>query len=236
MRRCVTALACLVLLAPILSAESETTNAGFWPQWRGPLASGAAPGANPPVTWSETENLRWKLPIPGRGHGSPVIWGNLVFLLTAVPVDLPPAAGEVTEGDQPQGVMPSGPIRLTVLAIDRTSGEVVWERVAREEVPHEGTHTDGSWASASAATDGEVLIAHFGSRGLYAYDLEGELLWSTDLGDMETRRGFGEGGTPLLTGETLIVNWDHEGDSFIVALDRRTGREIWRQSRGDSAD
>jgi len=106
--------------------------------------------------------------------------------------------------------------------------------VAREETPHEGTHADGSWASASAVTDGEVLVASFGSRGLYAYDLAGDLLWSKDLGDMTTRLGFGEGSSPALAAGTLVVNWDHEGDSFIVALDARDGRELWRRQRDEA--
>lgn len=232
MKRLVIASTCCALVASFAVAETEA-GTDYWPQWRGPLASGAAPTADPPVTWSETDNVRWKVPIPGKGHGSPVVWGDHVFVLTAVPVESPQSEGSPQEGERPRGVQPAGPLRSTLLAIDRATGEIAWERVAREEVPHEGTHTDGSWASASAVTDGEVLVANFGSRGLYAYDLSGELLWSTDLGDMETRRGFGEGSTPLLAGGTLVVTWDHEGESFVVAFDKTSGREIWRRQRDE---
>jgi outer membrane protein assembly factor BamB len=110
---------------------------------------------------------------------------------------------------------------------------VIWERVAQEELPHEGTHRTGSWASPSAVTDGEVICAFFGSRGLYCYDLDGRPLWETDLGDMRIRMGFGEGASPTLYRDLLIVLWDHEGDSFLVAFDKRTGRERWRTPRDE---
>ncbi len=221
----------LLALASFSPVEIAAAESG-WPQWRGPLANGVAPQASPPLTWSETENVRWKATIPGRGHGSPVVWGDRVYVLTAVPSgSLSAASGSEASGRA--GVAPDGPLEWTVLAYDRATGEVAWRRVAREAEPHEGTHPDGSWASASPATDGEVLVAYFGSQGLYVYDPAGELLWSNDLGDMTTRRGFGEGSTPLLAGETLVVNWDHEGDSFIVAFDKRTGRELWRRERDE---
>ncbi len=196
-----------------------------WAQWRGPLATGVAPEAEPPLTWSETQNVRWKVAIPGRGHGSPVVSGDRIFVTTAV--------GEGKEVEGQRGVQPAGVVRFVVLALDRATGKTVWERTVREEVPHEGTHPDGSWASASAVTDGERVFAFFGSRGLYALDFDGKPLWQKDLGDMETRRGFGEGSSPALAGDTLVVNWDHEGDSFIVALDKRTGEDRWRKGRDE---
>jgi outer membrane protein assembly factor BamB len=189
------------------------------------------------VEWSEAKNIRWKVEIPGRGHASPVLWGDRVYVATAVPATsapVPPTAQpDSEEGRRPRGVAPDQPQRFVLLALDRETGKVVWERVARENKPHEGTHQDGTWASASPVTDGEVVIAHFGSNGLYAYDLDGKLLWSKDLGDMETRNGFGEGSSPALHGEALVVVWDHEGDSFVVALDKRSGQERWRQPRDE---
>ncbi len=196
-----------------------------WEQWRGPLATGVAPEATPPLRWSESQNVRWKVAIPGRGHGSPVVSGDRIFVTTAV--------GEGKEVEGQRGVQPAGVVRFVVLALDRATGKTVWERTVREEVPHEGTHPHGSWASASAVTDGERVFAFFGSRGLYAFDFDGKPLWKVDLGDMETRRGFGEGASPALADDTLVVNWDHEGDSFIVALDKRTGAERWRKVRDE---
>jgi outer membrane protein assembly factor BamB len=111
---------------------------------------------------------------------------------------------------------------------------VLWQRVAREEVPHEGYRpNDGSFASASPVTDGKHVYAHFGSRGLYCYDLDGQLRWSQDLGDMRILLGFGEGSSPALCGDAVIVNWDHEGDSFIAALDKKTGKILWKQPRAE---
>ncbi len=186
----------------------------FWPQWRGPLGTGEAPQANPPLEWSEQKNVRWRVEIPGRGKSSPIVWGGLVFVTTAIP------AGRDAQ-------------EFVVLAYRRADGQVRWRRTVRTLVPHEGTHPDGTFASASALTDGERLFAFFGSRGLYALDLEGRLLWERDLGTMSTRLGFGEGASPALFENTLVVNWDHEGKDFIVALDAKTGKEQWRNDRRD---
>lgn len=219
----------LVLAAPVAAADVAET---YWPQWRGPLASGEAPHGDPPVEWSEETNVRWKVPIPGRGHASPIVWGDRIFLLTAVPTKAGAGGAAVDPGSgRRRPVLPDGAVRYVVLALDRATGSVVWERTAIEVEPHEGTHPDGTWASASALTDGESVFAHFGSRGLFAYDWDGELLWTNDLGDMRTRNGFGEGSSPALHGDTVVVNWDHEGDSFVVALDKASGEELWRVRR-----
>jgi outer membrane protein assembly factor BamB len=200
--------------APLAEAER------YWGQWRGPLMTGVSPTATPPVEWSESKNVRWKLPVPGRGSASPVVWGDRVYVLTAVSESGATAA--------------SVQHRFVVMAIDRRSGKVVWERTAREAAPHEGTHREnGTYASASAVTDGEHLIASFESFGIYAYDMNGTLVWQKDLGDKQMRNQFGEGSTPALHGRTLVVNWDHQGQSFIVALDKRTGAEIWRRNRDE---
>ena len=124
-----------------------------------------------------------------------------------------------------------GAQRFQVTAYDRRDGSVAWRRVAVERVPHEGHHEESGWATASPVTDGERLYAHFGSAGTFAYTLDGELVWKVDLGDMTTRLGYGEGSSPALWGDTLVVNWDHEGASFVVALDARTGQERWRKDR-----
>jgi len=189
----------------------------FWPQWRGPMLTGAALHGDPPVEWSEGKNVKWKVEIPGKGSGTPVIWGETIFVLTAVPAD----GGERAKQ------------RFTVLAIARKDGKVLWQRVVREEVPHEGTHQTNTWASASALTDGELVYAFFGSRGLYALDLKGNVKWEKDLGDMTIKLNFGEAASPALHGDRLVVNWDHEGQSFIVALDKRTGKELWRTPRDE---
>lgn len=237
----------LALCAPLPSALAADTAADpaaaaehYWPQWRGPLATGVAPHAAPPLSWSETKNVRWKVAIPGSGHASPIVWGDRVFVLTAVLTDRP-APGHDPEDDSDEessdrgrrGIQPTNYVRFEVHALDRATGKTVWSRLAREAVPAEGTHPHATWASASAVTDGERIYASFGSQGLYAYDWEGGLVWQKDLGDMRTRNGFGEGASPALWGDALIVNWDHEGDSFLVVLDKRDGSERWRVERDE---
>jgi outer membrane protein assembly factor BamB len=119
------------------------------------------------------------------------------------------------------------------MCLDRASGEKIWQKTAARLVPHEGHHDTNTYASASAVTDGQHVYASFGSRGLYCYDIQGNLVWERDLGDMETRLGFGEGSTPTLHGDTLVVNWDHEGQSFIVALDAKSGETRWQKERDE---
>jgi outer membrane protein assembly factor BamB len=230
MARLLTLLAALGSLVSVGSTQSPAGNTAerFWHQWRGPHATGVSKTATPPLEWSDTKNVRWKVEIPGRGSASPVIWGERAYLLTAVPAGLPLDASHAPRGSAPTVH------KFMVMAIDRATGKVVWERVAREEAPHETSHPDnGTWASSSAVTNGEILIASFESRGLYAYDMNGKLLWQTDLGDKAMRNQFGEGSTPVLHGNRLIVVWDHTGGSFIVALDARTGKEMWRQKRNE---
>lgn len=222
-----TTLASLAFLAFGAALAANDMAERHWPQWRGPHGNGVAPQGDPPTTWSETANVRYKVEIPGRGHASPVVWGDRIYLLTAIDAE-PPAAGAPSS----RGVAADHDLRFTVLALDRATGKTVWERTVLKARPHEGTHTDGTWASASAITDGERVWAFFGSRGIYCLkSKDGEVLWQRDLGDMQTRMGFGEGASPVLAGDTLVVNWDHEGESFIVALDARTGAERWRAPR-----
>lgn len=243
-------LVCLVV-ALVSSADSTTSPAPaslvapgaekFWPQWRGPFMNGVAPQGNPPVEWSETKNVKWKVELPGTGSATPVIWGERIFILAAVPAGKPASATKpdgAAAGDagapQRRGGM-SGPPdeiqKFTILAVRRSDGKILWQRSVREELPHEGKHPTGSWASNSAVTDGEMVYAFFGSRGLHAFDVEGNPKWEKDLGKMTIKMGFGEGSSPALFRDRLIVNWDHEAGSFVVALDKKTGKEIWRTAR-----
>jgi len=218
-----------------------------WPQWRGPLANGVAPSGDPPAQWSETSNVKWKFTIPGFGTSTPIIWENQVFIQTAIPTAKPaetktepPAGGSQSAQSErrgrggPRSEKPSGPYQFALLCLDRQTGKVLWQKVAREEVPHEGHHPDHGFSSASPVTDGTHVFAFFGSRGLYCYDLKGTLQWEKDLGDMQTKNSFGEGSSPVLHGNTIAIIWDHEGDDFIVALDKNTGKELWRQTRDES--
>jgi outer membrane protein assembly factor BamB len=215
------------LVASALAAPDQAAER-FWPQWRGPFATGVSKAANPPAEWSETKNIRWKVEIPGRGSASPVVWGDRIFVLSAVPIGRTGSAAHEPVG----GIRPRDRHRFLVLAIDRRSGTVVWERTAREEQPHEASHQEnGTYASSSAITDGQRVFAWFESQGMYVYDMDGKLLWSKDLGDKTMRNQFGEGSTPVLHGNRLVIVWDHLGQSFIVALDALTGAELWRANR-----
>ena len=212
-RVAVASLSLVALAGGIALGASATPASQYWPQWRGPLGSGEAPSATPPLEWSVDRNFEWKSEVPGVGKSSPIVWNDLVVLTTAVP------AGDAQE--------------FTVLGIGRADGSVRWKRVVRTETPHEGTHRDGTYASGSALTDGTRVYAFFGSRGLYALDLDGRVLWEKDFGDMRTRLGFGEGSSAAVHDDTLVVNWDHEGEDFIVALDAATGKERWRRERDE---
>ena len=217
-----------VCLIPILvqakhHAAKETHN---WPHLRGPNANGLVDKGNPPVEWSEDTNIRWKVKIPGTGHATPIIWGDKIFVQTAVKTDK-----TVDVAQNARKPLPTHIYNFMLLALDRKSGDVVWEKTVREALPHEGTHKTANYAGTSGVTDGEHLYAFYGSWGLYCYDFDGNLKWDKDLGDMRVAGSFGEGSSPTIHGNTLIINWDHQGASFIVALDKRTGEEIWRTAR-----
>ncbi len=203
-----------LFLSALLAAAAND-----WPYWRGPAATGMAVG-DAPLRWSDTEGIRWKATVPGRGHSSPVVWGDRLFLTTAVAADEAAAKRGLVEH------------RFVVLCYDRRTGKLLWERVAKTEKPHELAHpTYGSFASNSPTTDGRHVYAYFGSRGLYAYTLDGQLAWQKDLGRLTMFMTFGEGAWTWLEDDTLLVVLDHEGDSFMVALDKTTGRERWRAPR-----
>lgn len=214
------------------AAATSTSPMSHWPQWRGPNLNGTASG-DAPTQFSDTQNIKWKAAIPGRGFSTPVIWGDKLFLTTAVPTGKTSAA---REGRHPNGGAGANQEhRFVVLALDRQTGKVAWEQTAITTTPHEGYHRAyGSLASNSPVTDGKYLYAFFGSRGIYCYDLEGKLIWKKDLGVKLTMRNeFGEGTAPVLFEHALILNCDQEQNSFIVALDKTNGKELWRASRDE---
>jgi len=231
----VAALGTLALLALAGHADAPKGFDKNWHQWRGPNSTGAALFGNPPSEWSESKNIKWKVEIPGKGSATPVVWGDVMYLLSAVPTDKRAAApAEAAPQRGPGGGRPEFVQQFTVIAVNRKDGKILWQKVVKEEVPHEGGHPTNSWASGSAVTDGEMVYAHFGSEGLYALDLKGNIKWQASFGKMTTRNAFGEGSTPALYGDTLVVLWDHEGDDFIFALNKKTGKEMWRTPRNES--
>jgi len=179
-----------------------------WPRWRGPAADGHSPEKGLPHKWTK-DSVVWRTPLEGRGHSSPTIWGERIFLTSAL-----------DEGK-----------RRMVMCIDRTDGAVLWERIAWTGEP-ERSHGMNGWASATCATDGERVYAFFGrGGGLYCYTVDGELVWSREMGRFESP--WGTAASPLLVGDMVIQNCDSDQNAYIIALDKRAGSEVWRTRRPD---
>lgn len=244
----ITLVIALAVVCGCLREADAQGDQAHWPQWRGPSFNGMARGSAP-VEWSTTRNIRWKLQIPGRGHSTPIVWGEQIFLTTAVPAAAPPQPARASAESQAPGSGRGGgrgggsaggtlagvEHRLIVFSIDRKTGKVNWERTAKVVTPHEGYHrTYGSFASNSPVTDGKYVYASFGSHGVYCYDFNGKLIWERDLGvRMRIRNQFGEGTAPVLHGDFLILNFDQESESFVVALNKLNGKELWRTKRDE---
>jgi outer membrane protein assembly factor BamB len=233
-------------------AWSVTPNESYWPYWRGPAADGMAVG-DAPLHWSSTENVKWQVDIPGRGSSSPVIWGDRIFVTTAIPTGAPAKTEpKLEEPATPapkfgRGMGMGGPPpveqNFVVLCFDRITGKELWRRTAKTATPHESHHPQyGSFASNSPVTDGKHVYAFFGSRGIYCYDMKGKLVWQKDFNvKMRMRMAFGEGMAPVLSDDRLILVFDQEGDktatpptsSFMVVLKKNSGKEIWRVNRDE---
>lgn len=228
----------LILSFIFIMAITSVVSAQNWPQFRGPGATGVAEGPARPVKWdaSTSQNVRWKTPIPGLSHASPVVWGNKVFVVTAVTT----AAKDETRFGLYGDVAPvkDDPKHLwKVYALDKLTGKVLWERTAYEGIPKIKRHPKSSHAASTPATDGKYLIVNFGSEGLYAYDLNGKLQWKQDLGvldagwfyDVDYQWEYGS--SPIIYKNLVIVQADIQKNSFIAAYDLKTGKEVWKTVR-----
>ncbi|MEM8668444.1 MAG: PQQ-binding-like beta-propeller repeat protein [Planctomycetota bacterium] len=199
-----------------------------WAHWRGPTGNGIATEGQPPTEWSPTKNIKWKAEIPGRGSGSPIVWDDKVFVVSAIGGSSePPARRRFSRRTLPT-------LDFVLFCFDRGTGELKWKQTATRAKPHQDTHSTNGFASASPCTDGERVYAHFGSRGLFCYDLEGNAVWKrTDFEPMVTRNDFGEGSSPTIAGDKILVPWDHEGASYLYALNKLTGETVWKISRDE---
>lgn len=226
-----------ILALAALLQDTPTVN---WPQFRGAGASGVAV-ATPPVAWNADpkvgpdRNIRWKSAIPGLGHSSPVVWGDRLFVATAIRTDgeAPLKVGLYGSGDSANDDTEQ---RWAVHALDKSSGKVLWEKTARRGTPRARRHPKATHANTTLAVDGTRVIAFFGSEGLYAYDLHGELLWSRDLGVLDsgphgTELQWGHAGSPVLEGDTLVLQCDQKKGSFLAAFSLKDGKELWRTDR-----
>ena len=244
-----TLLCCAITAPPLTAVEPESSSlaaaagaSGSWPQWRGPGGSGIASGGTIPMNWQGPDRVLWKTEIEGRGHSSPVVWGDRVFLTTAI-------AGEPSAGAEapkhrvggreflhPDSMGANLRHTFKVLAIDRDSGEVAWSETAYEGRVYDNRHKAGSYASPTVATDGHRIYAYFGSQGVYAYDFAGELVWSRDIGNIRSA-GLGVGTSPVLYDGVLVLQVDEdEGElSFILGLDAESGEQLWKVARAVQA-
>lgn len=217
-----------------IAQESEVTS--NWPQWRGPLGTGVALKGNPPTDFNETKNLKWKTEIPGKGHATPIVWGNKIVVLTAVATDekIEAKESEASEGQQRMsGTKTDAVHEYRVVLVNRENGKIEWQTTVARELPQESTHELGSWASNSPCTDGEFIYAYFGSRGLFCLDFTGKIIWERDFGQLQKHMSFGEGESPFLYKDRIFILWDHEGESIIYAIDKKTGKDIWKKDRDE---
>ncbi len=226
-----------VSLGLVLAASVQAQN---WPQFRGPNASGVAGGHAAPIRWDAEKdtNILWKTSIPGLAHSSPIVWGDRVFVTTAVSSD---PNIELSE-EYPNGMTTAKDTAehsWRLYALNKHTGEVLWERVAHEGVPKSQRHPKSSQASPTPATDGKVIVAFFGSEGLYAYDFDGTLLWKQDLGLLNAGWHFdpdyvyGVASSPIIYEDLVIVQCDLQEDSFLVAFQLKDGQEVWRSPRDE---
>lgn len=233
----------IAIVVAIFSALFVIQSAGAaggakWPQWRGPSGQGTSEEKDLPTQWSPTMNIKWKTAIAGRGHSSPIVWGDRIFLTTAIEGALVPGAKAVKhmypEGEflHPDSVGADHKHTFKVVCLDRETGKILWEQAAFEGTPYDDRHRKSSFAAATPATDGKNVYAYFGTEGLYAYDMKGKLQWKADLGKIGTV-GMGTGTSPILYENLVIVQCDEEfGEaSSIVGLDKKTGKELWRTPR-----
>lgn len=225
------------LLAALAASASN------WPQWRGPGSSGVSEEANLPLEWAPGKNIQWKTELPGRGHSSPVVWGDRIFLTAAV-------EGAVIEGKRapvhklngepwvhPDSAGANRRHTLKVLAIRRQTGQILWERTAYEGPVFDDRHKKASYASSTPVTDGRYVYAWFGAEGLYAYDFEGRLVWKHAAGTV-ANMGLGDGSSLVLHQNLVVVQCDQDFDgagSFVLAVDKNTGKQAWKAQRNDPA-
>jgi outer membrane protein assembly factor BamB len=231
--------ACFCLFVSATRADDN------WPQFRGPTGDGVVAEAKHPEQWSPDEHVAWKAEIPGVGWSQPIVWDGKVFLTTCIADKRKrPRPGDWTPGEG--GILsaifgsykkpPNIECEWKVLCLDAATGKAIWEQTAHTGKPPIPTHPNNTYATETCATDGERLIAYFGMTGVYCYDVAGKLLWSKDLGSYPTQMDWGTGSSPVMHGELVFIQCDNDKDSFLVALDKKSGDEVWRVERDEGSN
>ena len=228
------------LWVTLAAAGAGAAFAGDWPQFRGPSASGVGDGVKPPVKWDATKgtNIVWSVEIPGLADSSPIVWGDRIFVTTAISSD-PKQTFRTGQYGDTDSTNDSSPHQWKVLAIDKKTGKILWQQTAHEGIPKTKRHPKSSQASPSPVTNGKVVVAYFGSEGLYAYSTAGELLWKKDLGLQNAGWFFdpdsewGAASSPVIYKNMVILQCDRQKDSFIAAFDLKDGSELWRTARAE---
>ena len=225
-----------VLTASIISIVLSFAQAADWPQFRGPQSNGVADDPALPDTWSSTRNVVWKTEIPGSGWSSPVVWGDRIFVTSVISTVAPetPKKGLYFGGNR-EGI-PSDEHRWMVYAVDWKTGKIVWEREVHRGVPGSPHHLKNTYASETPVTDGERVYAYFGNVGLFVFDMDGKPAWSQKWEPVRTRYGWGTAASPVLYKDRIYVVNDNDDHSFLAALDKRTGKQIWRVERDEGSN
>ena len=207
-----------------------------WPQFRGPASSGVSADSGLPDTWSAVDGVAWKTEIPGRGWSSPIVWGEKLFITAAIKEEgelEPVKKGLYFGGDRKA---PKEVHRFVVYCLDIETGGIVWQKEVHRGVPQHGHHLKNTLASETPVTDGQNVYAYFGNVGLFCYDFEGKLIWSKNWESVPTRFGWGTAASPVLHGERIYLVNDNDEQSFLVALDKKTGEQIWRVDRDENSN
>jgi outer membrane protein assembly factor BamB len=207
-----------------------------WPQFRGEGARGVSDDSALPDSWSTTQNVRWKIDVPGHGWSSPVVWGDKIFVTSVISEGAveEPKKGLYFGGNRTD--IPSSIHHWMVYCIDWETGDILWERQAYQGQPKESLHLKNTYASETPVTDGKRVYVYFGNLGVFSYDMKGELAWSRFWEPVKTRYGWGLAASPVLHEDRLIIVNDNEDQSFITALDKQTGEEVWRVDRDEGSN
>ena len=229
---------CLILMAVLVTAAlSHGASSGAnWPQFRGPASLGVSENPNLPDRWDTTQNVAWNVEVPGRGWSSPIIWGDRVYLTTVTSEGEvePPKKGLYFGGERKE--IPKSAHHWFVLCYDLKSGRELWRQEAHHGAPVNQRHVKNTYASETPVTDGQCVYAYFGNVGLFCFDMDGRKLWQTNWPPVKTRNGWGSAGSPVIHGGRVFVVNDNDNQSFAVALDAKTGRQLWRVERDEKSN